>query len=347
MTSQVSQVSNVAVQRSNALQALGADLLAPDDTLAVLVEAAAIALDVPVAFVGLTDGESLWIKASMGMPSAASPLPWDMDICDVLNRGFCVVPDTLQNAAWSNHSWVVGPLATRFMVASALMNSDGVAVGVLCVMGPTPRTLADRDGRILGAMAAVAMKQLELDGSARQQAWQRQLLEQTHGWVLESSSQDSLTQVANRRALMSFLDKSQALARRERQPLSVLLLDVSNFRRINEELGDAVGDQVLTEVAARLVACARGSELVGRMSGDEFMAVLYPCTPEQAQLAGDRYAAAVECEAIFAGGSVSAVPLRLSMSVGHCSLTESESESPDELYRRAALALDTAKAQKA
>lgn len=345
MTSQVSQVSNTAIRRINALQALDADLLTPRDTLAQVVEAAAVALDLPVAFVGLTDGVNLWIKASTGMPVPLTSVPWDMDVCEVLDRGFCVVPDTLQNASWADHAWVAGPLATRFLAASALMTSDGVAVGVLCVMGPNPRNLVDRDGRVLAAMAAVAMKQLELEASARQQAWQRQLLEQTHGWVLESSSQDPLTQVANRRALMSFLDKTQALAHREHQPLSVLLLDVRQFRHINEEHGDAVGDVVLTEVAARLAACARGSELVGRMSGDEFMAVLYPCTPEQAQLAGERYAAAVEREAIAAGGNVSAGLLRLRMSVGHCSLTDSETDSPDELYRRAALALDKAKAQ--
>ena len=319
----------------------------PDDTFVQLVEATALALDVPVAFVGLTDGLNLWIKASTGMPVAVKPVPWSMDAFNVLEKGFCVVPDTLQNAHWSKHAWVVGSLATRFMAASALTTADGMAVGVLCVMSQIPRSLTDRDARLLAAMAAAVMEQLELKVSAKQCAWQHQLLEQTHGWVLESASQDSLTQVANRRALMSFLDKTQALARREHQPLSVLLIDVQHFRRINEEHGDAVGDQVLIEVATRLGTCARGSELVGRMCGDEFMAVLYPCGPEQAQLAADRYVAAVECEAITAGGSRcgTSMPFNLRMSVGHCSLTDGTVDSPDQLYQRAAQALDKAKAR--
>ena len=344
MNLQAQQASHTATLRAAALQALDADLQSPDAALQRLVEAAAVSLGVPMAFIGLTDGATLWIKAAVGLSETNAAMAWGLGHTDVLERGFCHVADARTDPAWAQHEWVLGPWAVRHVAACGLIASNGALVGVLCVMAPEPRTLSDRDGRVLAALSSVAVNQLDMLAAIRQQAWQHQLLEQTHGWVLESAAQDALTQVANRRALMSFLDKTQALAHREQHPLTVLLLDVRRFRHINEEHGDAVGDRVLTEVASRLAACARGSELVGRMSGDEFMAILYPCTAEQAQLAGERYALAVEGLPFALGiGGQTKTNLSLQVAVGYCAVSETEQHSPDELYRRAAMALDSAK----
>ena len=327
----------------DALQALDAGVNGPDMALQALVEAAAAALDVPMAFVGLTDGVRLWVKASVGVPDASLLADWNLPQTTVLEGGRAWVPDMQTDSAWASHSWAIAPLGVRFMAASPLINGNGISVGVLCVISSQPRNPSERDARVLDKLAAVTMNQLELVSANRRQALQHQLLEQTHGWALESASQDPLTQVANRRALMAFLDKTQALANREKQPLSVLLLDVRQFKRINEAHGDAVGDQVLAEVASRLAECARGSELVGRMAGDEFMAVLYPCSQEQAKLAAVRYAAAVEGHAVVVVGGVGGFSLKLRVAVGICSMSESRAHTPEDLYRRAALALDLAK----
>jgi diguanylate cyclase (GGDEF)-like protein len=191
-------------------------------------------------------------------------------------------------------------------------------------------------------MARLAMDHMSLQASVRHMATLNAELEQAHGWLLESVAQDSLTQVANRRALMSFVEKTLALARREGQPLSVLLIDVRHFKRINEGFGDTVGDKVLREVAGRLAQCSRGSELVGRMSGDEFMAVLYPCTHEQAQLAAVRYAAAASGRPVVLGAHGSH-QIDLTLATGVSTADHTLDTTPDELYRQAAVDLDTHK----
>ena len=85
---------------------------------------------------------------------------------------------------------------------------------------------------------------------------------------------DSLTDLPNRRLLNDRLTQAIAWARRHRSQLAVLFLDLDRFKHINDSLGHALGDRLLQSVAARLVACVRGSDTVSRQGGDEFVVLV-------------------------------------------------------------------------
>jgi diguanylate cyclase (GGDEF)-like protein/PAS domain S-box-containing protein len=85
---------------------------------------------------------------------------------------------------------------------------------------------------------------------------------------------DSLTQLPNRMLLHDRLTQAIAAARRHRQSLAVLFLDVDRFKHTNDSLGHAVGDQLLQSIARRLVTCVRKSDTVSRLGGDEFVILL-------------------------------------------------------------------------
>ena len=84
---------------------------------------------------------------------------------------------------------------------------------------------------------------------------------------------DALTQTYNRRGLERVATELAAGARRAEQQVGVLLLDIDDFKSVNDTLGHAAGDTVLVAVADALRSASRGSDVVGRWGGDEFVVV--------------------------------------------------------------------------
>lgn len=89
---------------------------------------------------------------------------------------------------------------------------------------------------------------------------------------------DPLTAVSNRSRIIEFLQYEVARAARLEQPLSVIMLDLDRFKRINRQYGHPVGDEVLRRVAERLQGAMRSIDGLGRYGGEEFLVVL-PDTP--------------------------------------------------------------------
>ena len=87
---------------------------------------------------------------------------------------------------------------------------------------------------------------------------------------------DSLTHLPNRALVHDLLSKSIAVAKRERQKLAVLHLDIDSFKVINDCLGHSRGDELLQSIAQRLKECARDEDTVARLGGDEFLIALGP-----------------------------------------------------------------------
>ena len=93
------------------------------------------------------------------------------------------------------------------------------------------------------------------------------------------ATHDSLTGLWNRGVIMDLLDRELARADRERHSTAILLCDVDHFKRVNDTYGHPVGDEVLREVAKRLLASVRSYDYVGRYGGEEFLVVLNNCDP--------------------------------------------------------------------
>ena len=122
------------------------------------------------------------------------------------------------------------------------------------------------------------------------QRLRRQLLEkQDHSFILRSLAMlDPLTGLYNRRFGEQRLSTEVARSERRGHPLTVLLLDLNEFKMINDTYGHPAGDQVLQEFSSRLNHVIRGSDLAVRLGGDEFLVVLPDCGTEQLQHVLDR-----------------------------------------------------------
>jgi len=94
---------------------------------------------------------------------------------------------------------------------------------------------------------------------------------------------DQLTQVANRRGLMQAFESERARVERTGAPLAIGLLDIDNFKRLNDSLGHAAGDEALKSLAALVSQTLRPTDLVARYGGEEFVVVLPETPMDEAQ----------------------------------------------------------------
>lgn len=106
--------------------------------------------------------------------------------------------------------------------------------------------------------------------------------------AVQSSYIDALTGVKNRAAMDNALRREVELAHRQGTDLSIIVLDIDFFKRVNDDFGHAAGDQVLKLIAKTLEKSVRRSDMVFRYGGEEFVAVLSYTSEEGAKLLANR-----------------------------------------------------------
>jgi diguanylate cyclase (GGDEF)-like protein len=104
----------------------------------------------------------------------------------------------------------------------------------------------------------------------------------------QSARTDALTGLFNARHLQEFLDGELSRARTGDKPLTVLVLDLDNFKQVNDRFGHARGNEVLRDLGQVLKAALRNSDLVARYAGDEFVVVLPEVGAEEAQVVAEK-----------------------------------------------------------
>jgi diguanylate cyclase (GGDEF)-like protein len=154
-----------------------------------------------------------------------------------------------------------------------------------------------------------------------------------HERLVALTRTDGLTGLANHRAFRERLESDSARARRTGFPVSLVIVDLDRFKRVNDTWGHQAGDAVLLEVARRLQACARRGDLPARIGGEELAWLLRDPGVAAARDAAERLRRAIRDTPIPPVGTVTA-------SLG---VAELGPGGPDDLVRRADAALYRAK----
>ena len=113
--------------------------------------------------------------------------------------------------------------------------------------------------------------------------------------------QDELTGLTNRRSILDTLEQQLAMARRSGQPLSLLMLDLDHFKRVNDSFGHLAGDEVLRQVAAGICSRLRAQDIAGRYGGEEFVVILPATTVEGAVQLAEELRKSIGAERIEIG----------------------------------------------
>jgi diguanylate cyclase (GGDEF)-like protein len=155
---------------------------------------------------------------------------------------------------------------------------------------------------------------------------------------------DHLTGVYNRRYLDRRLDEEFARARRHVQPLSVLMVDIDHFKRVNDSHGHATGDLALGHVGHLVLNTARSTDIVARYGGEELLVIAPGTTPSQALVLAERLRRRIETQVLeIERAPNERISLQLTVSVGVAAL-EWDMAGPAQLVEAADRAMYRAKA---
>ena len=149
---------------------------------------------------------------------------------------------------------------------------------------------------------------------------------------------DPLTELLNRRGLQQVLSRELQVIRRDGTELLMLMIDLDDFKRVNDSLGYAVGDIVLKEVGRTLKRSLRLTDIVARIGGDEFVVLL----PETRRAEGLRVAEKIRLSLSESPIFLPERPLQITASLGVLSVTEA-TPSIDELLSQTHLVLSRSK----
>ena len=184
-------------------------------------------------------------------------------------------------------------------------------------------------------LSAVRVKARESEAALHHQLDENRKLQVA---LREEANRDPMTGLFNRRYLEPTFDRELARCIREKRPISLLIMDVDHFKRVNDTFGHPAGDEVLKTLAARLTAGSRAEDIPCRLGGEEFLVVM-PKMPLATALERAEAWRAGFAEAPIQTG---AGPIAATISLGVASFPE-HGDSPTDLLEAADAALYRAK----
>jgi len=242
-------------------------------------------------------------------------------------------------------SWV-GLLAFGMLIIGALpyhlLLFEGISIGISADALLLSLALADRI-RILQKARLLAEDTARRNLEVRQEELERIVAERTNELNLArkkaefQATIDSLTGIYNLRGLLENAEREVKLALRSGRPLSVVMLDIDHFKRVNDAYGHAEGDRVLRDLVSSVSRDMRSTDLFGRVGGEEFLLVLPDTSRESAVQLAERLREHIAKEV-----SVGVPPTFVTASFGVAWITES-SRNLDRLQSAADAALYRAK----
>ncbi|UTW45718.1 sensor domain-containing diguanylate cyclase [bacterium SCSIO 12696] len=314
----------------------------PEQEYDDIVQVAAQVCKTSMSTVVLVDKKRNWLKAKYGTDQDS--VPREMGICThvILQRDMMVVNDTHKHPVFKDLEVVTKAPHIRFYAGVPIFNPQQHALGTLCVLDHQPKALTQAQQDSLKALSRFVGSLFDMRRSLVKQEFENKLLQKYHSDITQVNNElkalslsDELTGLRNRRAFNQELKREFASHKRYSTPLSLLLLDLDNFKQVNDNYGHQAGDKALEIVANLMLPVFRDSDLLARYGGEEFAVLLPNTNLADAQKAAERIRRAI--------ANNHCCPQKLTVSIGAASADEFDDAA--RLIKQADEALYRAKQQ--
>jgi len=243
------------------------------------------------AVAGTTDAAYAWLRTVHDVESVWLNVGWQVEAVLICLAAVAAIrnPDGAVRERSFERDVTAWPLVVASLAAAGLLLADQL---------PNGRLTANTTAFLLVIFAGVLVRQLLVIRDRTRLATQLEaaLREQERLAVT-----DGLTGVYNRRFFQEMLRIEAERAERAQQPLSLILVDLDEFKEVNDRYGHPAGDAVLTQVADRIRRSVRPSDLVARYGGEEFVCLLPGAGEEAAVEVAERVRQSVSRQTISVG----------------------------------------------
>lgn len=228
------------------------------------------ALHVPVAAITLINEEKQWFKSAAGW--AISELPRGHSICrlTVDENRLLTIEDAREDPRVADSPIVASSPHFRAYAGHPLSDEHGTVCGTFCAFDVKSRPFTAADRQTITDLAMMTQRELLSDRLSDAHA----ALTSKLSVARREALMDPLTHLWNRRGASVLLKAAFDSADERGTPLTLALLDVDNFKRINDRHGHQSGDEVLRRIASRLLSAVRGNDSICRLGGDEFLVLM-------------------------------------------------------------------------
>jgi diguanylate cyclase (GGDEF)-like protein len=301
--------------RVGSLRRLGLLDTEPEERFDRITRIARRLFGVDTALVSLVDIDRQWAKSRQCLAPLESlevlEMSRDLSFCGhaILDPEVLQVQDAATDPRFSDNPLVVGQPPVRFYAGCPIASPEGAMIGTLCLLDGRPRALSPDD--LLAFRDLAAMVEHEIA-------------------VTRLAIDDELTGLANRRGFTMIGTQALAFCQRQQVDALVVAATIDGLDGINERGGRTTGDQLIRMAASAMADTFRSSDVVGRVGGRRFAAVLTGYEGSQAQVA-DRLRSAVAASNL----ELERTTFGLSMTVGSARFNHRDPELLEVLMHRA------------
>ena len=322
-------------QRQQSLESLNILETAIEERFERVTRLAARLTGVPIASITMIDGGRQWFKSMYGLNSTETPR--DISFCGhtILGDEPLVVEDATKDDRFFDNPLVTGDPRIRFYAGFPVHAPDGHKIGSLCVIDRQPRVLTPSQIEDLKDLAAM----VEVEIKSKQLAVAQMRMNEELAAAKKAVLVDPLTRLWNRAGGEEFLARQHKVAVQNGEKFCIAMLDIDFFKKINDTYGHAVGDDVLREVARRILRSIRNDDFACRMGGEEFLLVIVDPLATDALTVGQRVRDNIRDTPVESGGH----SIRVTISMGLAYFNPASAVSFEEVIQLADAGLYRAK----
>ncbi len=243
----------------------------------------------------------------------------------VFRRAPVIVKDIMSDPLWEDYRELAAAHDYRSCWSTPIMSHQGTVLGVFAMYSTSVREPNEIETRLIDVTTRIAGIAIERKRAEDQ--------------ISFMAHHDALTGLPNRSLLKDRLAQAILQTQRHNSWVSVVFIDLDNFKTINDSLGHSAGDELLKAVANRMVDCVRATDTVVRLGGDEFVVLLadQPASPEAISATLDKI-----CTAIAEPVSIEGRTLYVTCSMGVATFPN-DGRDPETLLMNADAAMYKAK----